>query len=222
MKNSFTILSLLFTAVFCSNETVLAAETSQLSQPVVTKPSNQPGFPEPSHPLFGRRAEPSEAVTAKPIQPSFEMNLTEDQAENSENPISVPLGSTICVHLCGDKTLSQVYSSGSGSCWGHYWSWDNEKNEVLSLRQCPAYPSLNRLFKNGNTLHHDEKINELGTTLTIGKWIFDTKTAGLTTLTFKQYYYSNATIRNIDGSSPRKDPINEIHFTINVVDAASE
>ena len=45
-------------------------------------------------------------------------------------------------------------------------------------------------------------------------WKFRPEKSGLYQLTFKKYYYSNSTLRNLDGSSPWKDPIQEINFTI--------
>ena len=53
------------------------------------------------------------------------------------------------------------------------------------------------------------------------QWDFWPKETGTVTLTFKKYYYSNSTARNPDGSSPWKDRVEEIHFTIQVVDSAN-
>ena len=135
--------------------------------------------------------------------------LTEEQAENLVGPISIPLGATICIELSGDKTLSHVYSSGMGSAWGHKWTFNDEEDEFLNLIDT-------RIVNLGG-----QSAGQMITSKMDYRWTFHPEELGETKLTFKKYYYSNAAIRNLDGSSPWKDPIKQIHFTINVVDAVN-
>ncbi len=140
--------------------------------------------------------------------------LTEDQANDTNTPIIVCQNSTITVSLQEEESYSLVYSSGSGSEHGYRWKFDGgTKSDVL------VEGGENETYINHSSAPStDERNHENWITKQMPHfWTFAANQAGLTTLTFKKYYYSNAKIQNIDGSSPWKDPVETIQFTINVV-----
>ena len=144
--------------------------------------------------------------------------LTEDQAGNESQPLKIPLHSEVDVKLVGSESNSIVYSSGSGDQHGERWEFDeSSENNIFSELSDPEESIIHshHIFLPGNS-------RDLGwvTEPTKYNWALTADQVGLATLTFKKYYYSNSTVRNLDGSLPWKDPIKEIHFTIQVVDDA--
>jgi hypothetical protein len=140
--------------------------------------------------------------------------LTEDQAGNEEHPIVVPLHSEIEVKLLGSESNSHVYSSGSGSQHGERWecSWSNDDDDLMMI----ARPTAEIIHAPSNVVRSDR--GEF-TKSTDYRWTFLAQQSGVSTLIFKKYYYSNAKVHNLDDSSSWKDPIKEIHFTIQVTDS---
>lgn len=134
--------------------------------------------------------------------------LTEDnQGSSEENPIIIPCHSKFDVTLLGSRSESNVYSSGSGSCHGERWTLNQSaENDFLTLLEKP----LDKVERGTQGDFH----NRWHTKTISYHWKFGPEKIGLYHLIFKKYYYSNSTLRNFDGSSLWKDPIQEIDFTI--------
>jgi hypothetical protein len=142
--------------------------------------------------------------------------LTEDnQGSSEENPITIPCHSELDVTLLGSHSDSIVYSSGSGSYHGERWtlnpSAENDCLKVLEASTSIDPPDSPRTLEEYLKQHrgfgwHTKTISY--------HWKFSPEKTGLYHLTFKKYYYSDSTARNLDGSSLWKDPIQEIDFTI--------
>jgi len=134
--------------------------------------------------------------------------LTEDnQGSSEENPMIIPCHSELDVTLLGSRTESTVYSSGTGSCHGEQWTFNQSaENDFLKVLEKPLdHPQRD----NHRDAHHGWHTKTISY-----HWKFSPEQSGLYHLTFKKYYYSNSALRNLDGSSPWKDPIQEINFTI--------
>ena len=145
---------------------------------------------------------------------SSAIRITKAQANDAAHPIEVLLNNDIEISLKGIESNSSVYCSGAGCQHGYRWEYDNSSDEdgVLTVTSVPINAILAR-FSGENEFH-----NGWNTKQTSYRWSFIPKKAGLTTLTFKKYYYSNAMVRNTDGSLLWKDPVETIQFTINVTD----
>jgi len=142
------------------------------------------------------------------------VSLNEEQANTPDHPISVLLNQDTQVSLQGEESHSEVYCSGGGDLHGYRWEYDNGgvENDVLTVTSSPI-DTIHAPFSNGG-----KAIGGWQTKQTSYNWSFFPNKSGTTTLTFKKYYYSNSTVRNIDGSSPWKNPVETIQFTIQVVD----
>lgn len=142
------------------------------------------------------------------------ITLAEDQANTPDHPIPVLLNQDIQISLQGEESNSEVYCSGAGDQHGYRWEYDNGDvdNDVLMMTSSPT-GTIHTFFPNGCKMTEGWKKKK-----TSYNWSFFPKKSGLTTLTFKKYYYSNAMVRNLDGSLPWKDPVKTIRFTIQVVD----
>lgn len=145
------------------------------------------------------------------------VSLAEEQANTPDHPISILLNQGIQISLQGEDSHSNVYCSGAGNQHGYRWEYDNGdvENEVITMTSSPL-DTIHGSFLNGGKM-----VDGWNTKQTFYNWSFHPNKAGLTTLTFKKYYYSNAMVRNLDGSLPWKDPVETIQFTINVVDDAA-
>lgn len=144
----------------------------------------------------------------------FPVSITAEQANTPDHPISVLLNNDITISLSGEESNSKVYCSGAGSQHGYRWEYDNGsgENDVLTMTSSPI-DTIHTSFFN-----EDKAVDGWNTKQTSYHWTFFPKKSGLTTLTFKKYGYSNAMVRNLDGSSSWKDLVEMIHFTINVTD----
>lgn len=138
--------------------------------------------------------------------------LTEEEVKDLDKPIDIPLNSVIAISLKGERSNSQIYSSGTGDQHGYRWECDSIENDLLTTLLGPV-----EILK-PSFLNQAEEIEGWKTQDVFYQWAFSPKQTGPTTLTFKKYYYSNAMVRNLDGSLPWKDPVKTIQFTINVVD----
>jgi len=143
----------------------------------------------------------------------FRTLLTEDQANNADSPINVSLNNNIQILLQGEESYSSVYCSGAGSEHGYRWEYDNSAQSDVLSEPCFTGDLMNHGLINPNSSHSGWTTQPVSF-----NWSFNAQQVGTVTLTFKKYYYSNAMIRNLDGSSPWKDPVETIQFTINVID----
>ena len=143
----------------------------------------------------------------------LEISLTEDQACNEKPIIAVPLHSEIEVKLLGSEFNSRFYSSGGGSQHGERWDFNGSKDDnTLMMIAQPTGEIIHAPF---DVIHSIPGYAKEDTNY---RWTFIAERPGISTLSFKKYRYSDAMIRNQDGSVPWKDPIQEIHFTIQVID----
>jgi len=144
----------------------------------------------------------------------FPVSITEEQANTPDHPISVLLNNDIKISLPGEESNSKVYCSGAGSRHGYRWEYDNGgvENDVLTMTSS----SINTIHT--SFFNKDKAVDGWNTKQTSYNWSFFPKKSGLTTLTFKKYSYSNAMVRNQDGSLPWKDAVETIQFTINITD----
>lgn len=145
------------------------------------------------------------------------VSLNEEQANTPDHPIDLLFNQGIQISLQGEDSHSNVYCSGAGDQHGYRWEYDNSgvENELLTMTSS-SLDTIHCSFPNGGEMFHGWNTKQ-----TFYNWSFHPNKTGLTMLTFKKYYYSNATIRNQDGSLPWKDPVKTIQFTINVVDDAA-
>ncbi|MCF7729472.1 MAG: hypothetical protein K9M81_03790 [Chthoniobacterales bacterium] len=144
----------------------------------------------------------------------LEISLTEDQACNEEQTISVPLQSELEVKLHGSEFNSSFYSSGSGSQHGERWNFNGSKDDnALKMTAQPTGEIIHAPF---DIIHSIPGYAKEDTSYC---WKFTAEQPGISTLSFKKYRYSDSKIRNQDGSAPWEDPIQEIHFTIQVIDS---
>jgi len=143
----------------------------------------------------------------------LEISLTEDQACNEKPIITVPLHSEIEVKLHGSEFNSRFYSSGGGSKHGERWDFNVSKDDnTLMMIAQPTGEIIHAPF---DIIHSMPGYAKEDTNY---RWTFIAERPGISTLSFKKYRYSDAMIRNQDGSLPWNDPIQEIHFTIQVID----
>lgn len=129
--------------------------------------------------------------------------LTEKDAD-SVIPIDISAGSEVVISLTGSQTSSLVYCSGQGSEWGDFWTY-LENNNILNFKNLTVNQTgglADSSFSKTKMLSYD--------------FLFETSQTGVTTLVFHKYHFSNSTLRNVDGSSPWKDPVKEIHFNIRI------
>lgn len=143
---------------------------------------------------------------------TYTIFLTEDDANTQDAPIYVCLNDKIEISLQGEEENSMLYSSGSGSQHGYRWEYDNGgvDNDVLMMTSAPPFISHIDFLHQGML---DDGWNAQKTSY---QWSFSPKQEKTTTLTFKKYCYTNFMVRNRDGSSPWKEPVETIEFTINV------
>lgn len=140
--------------------------------------------------------------------------LTEAEAGNQKDPLVISLHSEIEVRLTGSETNLPLYSSGSGDQHGQRWAYidryENDGHDGLEPITIPASSIIHAPF--------EWPVNHDVTKSTSYRWTFAGKKSGLFKLTFQKYYYSDAKVRNMDGTLPWADPIQEISFFVKVVD----
>ena len=207
MKKIFS--SLLLIGFLFSNQALRADDIQNL--PPMGPPTGGLTIKKAEHPEWIKKFSQSKIVFCSPV-----ITLTEDQANTADNPIEISLSSNpiVRISLQGNESNSSVYCSGGGSQHGFRWEYDNDgvDNDFLEMEACPL------------GLVHDTLHSPVGwstkwqTHETLYTWEFLPKKTGTITLTFKKYYYSNAMVRNTDGSLPWKNPVETIQFTINVTD----
>ncbi len=156
---------------------------------------------------------PLQALRADALKSSVSnIVLDEKNANTPELPINVALNGNIKISLQGKDSYSPVYSSGSGSEYGYRWELE-KSSESNILTELTKPEAIVRSCNVGQAYQLGWSTESTGYT-----WVFTSKQLGIATLTFKKYYYSNAMVRNSDGSLLWKDPVETIQFTINVVD----
>jgi len=151
------------------------------------------------------------------------LTLQENQAGNDDAPFKIALNGQVTITLIGEETKNPITSSGSGSYKNIQWKPGQDLiNDILILEnyneiKMPIDENYNEIkmpvdisTENSYPCRHQ--------IITYPTWYFKAEQSSTVTLTFKKYIDTDALMFNLDGSPFYKDPVKEIHFTIQVVD----